>query len=293
MKIVIFTRTGFHHTCFINRLQERFQVACVVREAYPQLKKENPLFSRIKDILNNRGAGKASDSQYMKRFYEQYSAGFRYSPLLKDFMKAPFDVLSEKAGTQYVNVKCGDINCEQFAVFLRELRPDIIAVLGSSVIKPSIISIPSVALLNLHSGLSPYYRGTWSYGWPLVNDEPGYIGATVHYVNEGIDTGDIIFQTRPVLDNSDDLNRIFLKVISEGVEIMSDAIDNIIRETVVSFAQPQAVGRHYKTSDLNEDAAKKCLLNLEQGALRKYNADKERIDSGIALYGYKPPRYFT
>lgn len=292
MKIAVFTRTGFHHTCFINRLQERFQVACVVREAYPRIKKEHPFLSRIKDVLNRKSSGNPQETAYMKRFYELYSAGFRHSPLLKDFLKAPFDVLSEKAGTQYVNVNCGDINSVEFEAFLKAMRPDIVAVLGSSVIKQEIISAPSVAMLNLHSGLSPYYRGTWSYGWPIVNDEPQYIGATVHHVHAGIDTGDIVFQTRPVFDDADDLNKIFLKVISEGIELMADAVENIISGQAVSFAQPLGVGRHYRTSDLDEATARKCLLNLENGALRRYYAEKERLDSGITLYGFKPPRYF-
>jgi len=291
MKLVIFTRTGFHHTCFINRLQERFEVACVVREAYPEIKKQD-LLSRLKELMNGGRSGTADAGPYMKRFYETYSAGFRYSPLLKDYLKAPFDVLSEKAGTQYVNVKCGDINSGQFASFLGQVRPDIIVVLGSSVIKPHIISSASKAMLNLHSGLSPYYRGTWSYGWPIVNDEPQYIGATVHYIDKGIDTGDIIFQTRPVFDAADDLNKIFLKVITEGIELIADAVENVIADTAVSSAQPQNTGRQYRTSDLNEAAAKKCLQNLENGALRRYNADKKRIDSGTTLYGYRPPKFF-
>jgi hypothetical protein len=51
VKIVIFTRTGFHHTSFINRLQERFEVACVVREAYPEQPKGNALLSACRSIF--------------------------------------------------------------------------------------------------------------------------------------------------------------------------------------------------------------------------------------------------
>jgi methionyl-tRNA formyltransferase len=89
------------------------------------------------------------------------------------------------------------------------------------------ISLPSAAMLNIHSGLSPYYRGTWSYGWPIVNREPEYIGVTVHHVSAGIDAGDIIYQTKPLLEKDDDLNAIFLKVIAEGIELMVKAIEEV------------------------------------------------------------------
>ena len=51
LKIVIFTRTGFHHTSFINRLQERFEIACVVREAYPEATEKKCLAFCIQEHL--------------------------------------------------------------------------------------------------------------------------------------------------------------------------------------------------------------------------------------------------
>jgi hypothetical protein len=51
VKTVIFTRTGFHHTSFINRLQEKFEVACVVREAYPEQPKKNAALSALRGLF--------------------------------------------------------------------------------------------------------------------------------------------------------------------------------------------------------------------------------------------------
>ena len=293
MKIVILTRTGFHHTCFINRLQERFEISCVVRESYPEIKRETVITALLKNLFKRNGVKAIKDTLYLKRFHEMNSAGFRYSRVLKDYMKAPFDVLSEESGTRYMNIKCGEINTPAFETFLRDTKPDVIAVLGSSVIRPHIISIPSVAMLNLHSGLSPYYRGTWSYGWPIVNKEPEYIGATIHNINPGTDTGDILYQTRPALHDSDDLNTIFLKVISEGIELMADAVGMLVESGAVSsYKQPENVGRQYFSRDLSADIARHCLSNLGDGIIRSYNAAKKERDSRVRLYGYVPPRLF-
>lgn len=293
MKIVIFTRTGFHHTSFINRLQERFEIACVVREAYPEQLKENAVLSAFRNLFRRNAAGLMRDEQFLRKFSGAYSAGFRYHPMLKDYLRAHFDVIFERPGTKYLNIKCGDINSPELIEFLKSIRPDIIAVLGSSVITQEMIALPSAAMINIHSGLSPYYRGTWSYGWPIVNREPEYIGVTVHHVNAGIDTGDIIYQTRPLLEKDDDLNSIFLKVIAEGIELMVKAIAEISNKGGVAFhQQPANTGRLYQMKDFDAAAARTCLENLEGDIISEYLSMREGRDSKVKLSGYIPPMIF-
>ncbi len=294
MKIVIFTRTGFHHTSFINRLQEKFEIACVVREAYPETRRESTFSVLMKNALRPNGRQKIMDGLYLREFHEKFSAGFRYHRRLKDFLKSPFDLVIQRPGTRYLNVKCGEINSDGFVSFLKELRPGLIAVLGSSVIAPRVISIPLQGMINLHSGLSPYYRGTWSYGWPIVNSEPEYIGVTAHFVDPGIDTGDIIYQTRPVLHERDDLNAIFLKVVAEGIELVTDAIKELTdKGTVVSYKQGKETGRLFRSRDLNAGFARCCLTNLEEGLIGRYNAGKQEADAKVPLLGYVPPKLFA
>ncbi len=244
-------------------------------------------------MLTQKGRQAIKDDRYLRDFHIRFSAGFRYHRMLKDFLKAPFDLVIERPGTKYLNIKCGDINSADFASFLKGLGPDIVTVLGSSVISPEVIGIPAAATINLHSGLSPYYRGTWSYGWPIVNDEPECIGATVHYVDSGIDSGDIIYQTRPMLDVKDDLNTIFLKVVSEGIELVLDAVRDIAGKGVTaSFKQPKETGKLYRLRDFNADAARRCITNLQGGIIGRYNAVKEANDARVPLLGYVAPRLF-
>jgi hypothetical protein len=293
LKTIIFTRTGFHHTSFINRLQERFEIACVVREAYPEQPKKNALLSVCRSIFRKNAAALVRNEQFLKKFSNDYSAGFRFHPMLREYLRPYFDVMVEKEGTKYLNIGCGEINNPQLLDYLKPFKPDIIAVLGSSVLSREMISLPSAAMINIHSGLSPYYRGAWSYGWPLVNHEPEYIGVTVHHVNTGIDTGDIIFQTKPLLAESDDLNAIFLKVIAEGIELMVRAIDEISnRGSLAAYKQPCDIGRLYKMKDFNAVAARTCLKNLGGGILREYLSKQEERDRRVKLFGYTPPEIF-
>jgi hypothetical protein len=75
LKIVIFTRTGFHHTSFINGLQEQFEIACVVREAYPEQPKENAILSALRNLLRTNAGGMMRDKQFLKKFSGTYSPG--------------------------------------------------------------------------------------------------------------------------------------------------------------------------------------------------------------------------
>lgn len=233
------------------------------------------------------------DRRFLEEFSGKYSAGFRYHPMLKDYLKAHFDVLAEKPGISYLTIGSGEVNNPELREYLKPFRPDIIAVLGSSVIQAPMMTIPSRAMMNIHSGLSPYYRGTWSYGWPLVNREPEYIGVTLHHISAGIDSGDIIYQTKPHLSSGDDLNSIFLKVIAEGIELMVKAIEEF-RDTgmVPSYAQPGNAGRLYQMKDFTAAAARTCLENLEGGILEEYLSSREERDSRVRLFGYTPPTLF-
>lgn len=73
----------------------------------------------------------------------------------------------------------------------------------NQILRKSIINIAKMGFINCHAGLLPYYRGRNVLNWALINGEKEF-GVTVHFVDEGIDTGDIILQQKvDILDNDD------------------------------------------------------------------------------------------
>ena len=87
---------------------------------------------------------------------------------------------------------------------IQDNNPKCIALYSVSIIKEKLISIFNERLFNIHAGLSPYYRGTATNIWPIINEELEYIGMTVHHIDKGIDSGGLILQGRPNLDKDDD-----------------------------------------------------------------------------------------
>ena len=91
---------------------------------------------------------------------------------------------------------------------LKGINPNQILVYGTSIIKGEIINTFKRKILNLHLGLSPYYRGAGTNYFPFVNNDPEYAGSTFMYLDKGIDTGEIIHQTRPIINITDSFHQL-------------------------------------------------------------------------------------
>jgi methionyl-tRNA formyltransferase len=74
---------------------------------------------------------------------------------------------------------------------VEELQPDMAVSVGyDHIVPPDVLSVPDRGCLNLHPAYLPYNRGKSPNVWCIVEDTPA--GATLHYMDEGVDTGDII-----------------------------------------------------------------------------------------------------
>jgi methionyl-tRNA formyltransferase len=104
------------------------------------------------------------------------------------------------------------------------LRPDLIVVAGfSRILRDDVIRIPSRGCINVHPSLLPRYRGPNPIYWVLANGEKE-TGVTVHYVDEGIDTGDVIAQ-RPVrIIGGDDERSLFARCVDESARLLTDVL---------------------------------------------------------------------
>jgi methionyl-tRNA formyltransferase len=97
------------------------------------------------------------------------------------------------------------------------------------ILSDEILKIPSNGALNLHPGPLPTYAGLHTHQWAIRNNEIEF-GVTLHWMEEGIDTGDIAFQkTFPLTGNETGLS-LFMKCLNEGVNLVKVALDYIVEE---------------------------------------------------------------
>ena len=96
----------------------------------------------------------------------------------------------------------------------------------NQIFKTPILNVPKFGVINCHAGKLPFYRGRNILNWALINDEKEF-GITVHYVDEGIDTGDIIKQKCYPITENDDYNSL-LEISYVGcASILYEAIKEI------------------------------------------------------------------
>jgi methionyl-tRNA formyltransferase len=87
-----------------------------------------------------------------------------------------------------------DVNSDDFIKIVEAYDCDIFVSMSfDQIFKERILSVTPVGVINCHAGMLPWYRGRNVLNWVLINDEPEF-GITVHFVDGGIDTGDILAQ---------------------------------------------------------------------------------------------------
>ena len=106
---------------------------------------------------------------------------------------------------------------------MASLEPDLVLVFGTGLLRQPIIDRFAGRIINLHLGLSPHYRGAGTNFWPLVNREPEFVGATIHYLDAGIDTGAMIAHARPDIEPADGPHDVGNKAIVAAARVLAAA----------------------------------------------------------------------
>jgi methionyl-tRNA formyltransferase len=153
-----------------------------------------------------------------------------------------------------------DINSDQVMKFISELAPDSIAVCGSKVIKAKIFKLAPNGTVNIHCGIVPEYRSANPVEWALINRDFDKIGVTIHFVNEGVDTGKVLYQQKISVKTGDTISSIYAQNIKIGAELMVRALKDIELGKVSATDQALDKGKHY--------------LSIEYGIIQNFKAKR-------------------
>jgi len=115
-------------------------------------------------------------------------------------------------------------NSKKFREFLNTLDIDLIINQSQNIIKRELLSIPKIGVLNRHNALLPKNRGRLTPFWVSFKEEKE-TGVSIHFVEEGIDSGDIVIQKKYKVEKNDNFNTIVGKNYSIASKAMIEAID--------------------------------------------------------------------
>ncbi len=147
-------------------------------------------------------------------------------------------LLKDKAAEIGVNfILHPNINSDEFVTLMIKYDCDLFVSMSfNQIFKTKLINLPKLQTINCHAGKLPFYRGRNILNWALINDEKEF-GITVHYVNEGIDTGDIILQRCYSITDEDDYKTLLQRAYEYCASNLYDAIKIIQTGNVRSLAQ--------------------------------------------------------
>jgi hypothetical protein len=165
---------------------------------------------------------------------------------------------------------------------MRRLRPDVVLVFGTGLLARPLIDAFPAAMLNIHLGLSPFYRGAGTNFWPLVNGEPEFCGATIHFIDAGIDTGPIIAHVRPDIHRGDGPHDIGNRTIVAAADALAAAARAHTASPLSGVAQAGG-GRLYHRKDFSAAAVRQLYANFASGMIDDYLEHRGVRDAKIPL----------
>lgn len=162
------------------------------------------------------------------------------------------------------------------------LKPDVGLVFGTGILKGAVLDAFRGRLINIHLGLSPYYRGAGTNFWPLVNREPEFVGATIHYIDEGIDTGPMLAHVRPEMRADDGPHEIGNRTIVAASAALARAAALHVEGRLSPVAQT-GEGRLYMRKHFNAAAVTQMYDHFRTGMIAEYLADRAGRDRALSL----------
>jgi methionyl-tRNA formyltransferase len=130
---------------------------------------------------------------------------------------------------------------------VRAFAPDLILTIRyGAILKPPVIALPRLGVLNLHSGVLPDYRGVLATFRALLNGDR-HVGCTLHYIRDAtIDTGDVVQISRIAVDSRRSLLWHVLALYPTGIDMIAAALDRLADGgTLASAVQPPRSGSYY------------------------------------------------
>jgi methionyl-tRNA formyltransferase len=260
-KIVIWCGDAANHRALANKIADKFNLCGIVIDKKMQMKKR-PLLKKVFAAFQDRVFFRSINHAWstLQQTYTKRYPAWPDVPLLD----------------------AESINSDQAYTFTKELTPDLIVVSGTSLVRSKMLSLkPGIGIINLHTGLSPYIRGGPNCtNWCIATKQYNMIGNTIMWINEGIDSGNIIASERTQLHGPGSLADIQWQVMEHAHLLYISVIDYLFntKGSYNSVSQNQiASGNLYLTRMWNFSAKRELLNNLPYFLKNNRNEQDESI----------------
>ena len=200
---------------------------------------------------------------------------------------------TSKVGREHVEVlETDNINHDEVVTFIQRLSPDLVCVNGTQLLRASVLKVLEALPLggiNLHTGLSPYARGGNCNLFMMLQGKPEFIGATVHYLDPGIDSGKILCTIRPDIDLKDNFEILDAKTFLAGIDAILEVVIALANKTLTPVEQWTEGQLFLKRTGYEYSPYMRLKANRmsRAGVIDLYVRSKQYRDSKVRLVSLK------
>jgi folate-dependent phosphoribosylglycinamide formyltransferase PurN len=232
MKLILFSGTHPRHL-FVNRnIPQYFDETLVILMQREELIPEPP-----ENLLPH-------DKQLFKKHFQDrhIAESAAYGTLQAD----------EVFGNlRTIYVKPDELNTESVAEAIEEFNADFSFIFGVDLILDPVIGKLPRDKINLHLGLSPWYKGGATLYWPFYFLQPQFCGSTFHQITHNADAGEIIHQCVPVLERGDRIHDVGVKCVLKAVQDIPRIFEHWFAEGKFSGSVQKTSGRNWRGVDFH------------------------------------------
>jgi methionyl-tRNA formyltransferase len=136
------------------------------------------------------------------------------------------------------------VNEPDAAAALRDLQPDLLlSIFYDKILKPHVLAVPAVAAINVHFGYLPYNRGSFPIPWAIIDgNDPG---VTMHYMDPGVDTGDIVAQIAVPAAEFETARDVYDRCTKAGLQLVERYLPLVLAGSAPRRPQPGG-GTYYR-----------------------------------------------
>ena len=210
MKITLLTSDNIRHNYLVNKLLRISSKLSVIRE--------------IDTIDLKKNEEKKFISPQRKKYFDK----------VFDAQHALFgDAKISKRDIHLFEISKGKINDYRIEEMKDYLDSDYFIVFGSSYIKGDLVNyLIDKQAINIHMGLSPFYRGSDCNFWAIYDGNPHLVGATIHFLSKGLDSGPILYHAVTKLISS---KNVFEYTMSSVKSAFSSIIEKLSDKTILNM----------------------------------------------------------
>lgn len=231
MKLAILCSDDAHHGYLIDSLAERFTIAAIIVEPACCQRRRIRVEGRRRDWFWMIYHSVRRDLLGLNRYRSRYFGGHGPRPV---------------EGAAWLGVDWA--NDPAVAALLTQISPDVTIVMGTSILKKPVLDAAG-ATINIHGGFLPYYRGNHCIFFALYEEAFDRIGSTIHFIDSGIDTGDLIEVVAPPLFADDNAEKLYCRAEKMAIGRLVELLDALQRGTPLRRVPQTEKGRMFRTRD--------------------------------------------